>query len=110
MTLKIIYWNNLYHAQLEKRTFAKQRILLHYEKKKLARSGVEIADVRYVFHNLRFSYTSKVIFTRPTGWHGESGQALIGGHLTVKFLLGNGRHHSTHHVYAMEESYSLDNN
>lgn len=42
---------------------------------------------------------------RPTGWHGESGIALSGGHLTVDFLDSNNRHISTHHVYPSEAAY-----
>ena len=41
-------------------------------------------------------------FCRPTGWHGESGAAGAGGHITVDFQRRDGRHVTTHHVYRMD--------
>ncbi|KAF8265990.1 hypothetical protein EI94DRAFT_1702093 [Lactarius quietus] len=50
---------------------AKARIAAHY-----ARRGLEKRSV-------------KTAFLRSTGWHGESGTAHFGGHLTVDFLWAN---------------------
>jgi hypothetical protein len=44
-------------------------------------------------------------FVRPTGWHGESGSAISGGHLTVRFLRRDGGFGSTQHVYSCDEAY-----
>jgi hypothetical protein len=41
---------------------------------------------------------------RPTGFHGESGRARSGGHVTVQFRTRN-RHYATHHVYPSDEGY-----
>jgi hypothetical protein len=45
-------------------------------------------------------------FCRPTGWHGESGAAETGGHITVDFCNGNGEHVVTHHVYRTDNAYT----
>jgi hypothetical protein len=45
------------------------------------------------------------ITCRPTGWHGESGDAKTGGHIMVDFCTRDGVHITTHHVYRVEESY-----
>jgi hypothetical protein len=42
---------------------------------------------------------------RPTGWHGESGTTMAGGHIIVDFYLSNNKHIMTHHVYPMDNAY-----
>ena len=42
---------------------------------------------------------------RPTGWHGESGSAVRGGHLIVQFYRQIGRRWITQHVYRCNEAY-----
>ena len=44
----------------------------------------------------------------PTGWHGESGAAKHGGHVTVKFIKANG-YYKKHHVYPTDEAYKRKN-
>lgn len=39
------------------------------------------------------------------GWHGESGAATTGGHITVDFLRWDGSHVTTHHVYPTDDAY-----
>jgi hypothetical protein len=46
-----------------------------------------------------------MFLARPTGWHGESGNAARGGHLAVDFYRANGRHFATHHVYPCDKAY-----
>jgi predicted NBD/HSP70 family sugar kinase len=45
------------------------------------------------------------IFCRPTGWHGESGAAGAGGHITVDFYGLNNQHITTQHVYRADNAY-----
>ncbi|KAF8263629.1 hypothetical protein EI94DRAFT_1703840 [Lactarius quietus] len=68
MPLRQIIWNHVWAKQLHERVEAKARIAAHY-----ARRGLEKRSV-------------KTAFLRSTGWHGESGTARFGGHLTVDFL------------------------
>jgi hypothetical protein len=49
--------------------------------------------------------TSSTHNCRPTGWHGESGRANWGGHITVDFRTRAHVHVSTHHVYRTEAAY-----
>ena len=98
MPLKQIVWNALYRAQPQKRIFAENRIRVHYQRRGLEAFGVEIANVAYV---PKYSFNASPLLTiySPIGWHGESGPAKSGGHLTVCFLKADGSHFTTHHVY-----------
>jgi hypothetical protein len=42
---------------------------------------------------------------REMGWHGKSGAAFLGGHITVDFENKDGEHVTTHHVYPMDAAY-----
>jgi hypothetical protein len=42
---------------------------------------------------------------RETGWHGESGTAFSGGHITVNFKNEDGEHVTTHHMYLTDAAY-----
>ena len=42
---------------------------------------------------------------RETGWHGESGQATWGGHITVDFEDSDDNHVTTQHVYPTNAGY-----
>ncbi|KAN0137542.1 hypothetical protein V8E53_004593 [Lactarius tabidus] len=66
--LRHIIWNTLYQSKQAKRDFAEKRIRAHYIIRKLGKRKVEYAEVR------------------DTPWHGESGKASTGGHITVDFL------------------------
>ncbi|KAH9017143.1 hypothetical protein EDB85DRAFT_1897792 [Lactarius pseudohatsudake] len=63
----IIVWNGLYNANKEERNTVEERVQAHLVRRKLWRRKVKFA------------------FMRPTGWHGESGAAESGGHITVDF-------------------------
>ncbi|KAH9018971.1 hypothetical protein EDB84DRAFT_1566224 [Lactarius hengduanensis] len=63
----IIVWNGLYNANKEERNAVEERVQAHLVRRKLWRRKVKFA------------------FMRPTGWHGESGAAESGGHITVDF-------------------------
>ena len=59
-----------------------------------------------------FVNASSLLMTgSSTGWHGESGAAKHGGHITVCFLKANGhivrasRRFELHHVYPTDEAY-----
>jgi len=105
MSLKIT-WNRLYFNQPRARAFAKRRIRYHYFFKGLRSRGFRSASVRFVFY-FYFLFVlvecTGIIFGRPTGWHGESGAAQSGGHLTVLFYSRVGA--VTHHVYRCNEAY-----
>ncbi|KAF8267178.1 hypothetical protein EI94DRAFT_1701204 [Lactarius quietus] len=66
---------------------AADRIHKHYARFKLEKKGVEIADVV------------------PTPWHGESGKAREGGHLTVEFVRWDGTSLRRQHVYPTNKAY-----
>ena len=101
MALRII-WNRLYSAQLRKQAEVAVRIQSHYDRKELEKGGVTVANVRYVSHS--FNAPSILTACSPTGWHGESGAAKHGGHVTVHFEEADGRY-KTHHVYRTDEAY-----
>ncbi|KAI9431862.1 hypothetical protein H4582DRAFT_2062294 [Lactarius indigo] len=42
---------------------------------------------------------------RPTGWHGKSGAARWGGHVTADFRREDGVHITTHHAFPTEAAY-----
>jgi hypothetical protein len=50
MALRYILWNTLYASKssASKMAFARDRIMAHYERRKLDKRGVEFASVRYV--------------------------------------------------------------
>ena len=62
-------------------------------------------------HTLRspfaLSLTMHILSRRPIGWHGESGAAHSGGHLTVDFRSpsNDSEHVVTHHVYLTDDAY-----
>jgi hypothetical protein len=56
--------------------------------------------------NTALSLTIHVLSRRPTGWHGESGAADWGGHVTVDFCSSNG-HVTRHHVYRSDNAYMM---
>ncbi|KAI9444459.1 hypothetical protein H4582DRAFT_2070194 [Lactarius indigo] len=82
-----ILWGTLYSTKEHMRKALEPRIHAHFERKKLADRGVELAC------------------PRPTGLHGESGRARSGGHLTVDFCKLDGKLITTHHVYPSDEAY-----
>jgi hypothetical protein len=49
--------------------------------------------------NIALSLTNHMLSHRPTGWHGESGRARSGGHITVEFRTSRNEHITTHHIY-----------
>ncbi|KAI9436772.1 hypothetical protein BJY52DRAFT_1230378 [Lactarius psammicola] len=67
----IIVWNGLYNANIEERNTVEERVQAHFVRRKLWRRRVKFA------------------FMRATGWHGESGAAESGGHITVDFFSGD---------------------
>ncbi|KAH9022544.1 hypothetical protein EDB85DRAFT_1895180 [Lactarius pseudohatsudake] len=83
----IIVWNGLYNANKEERNAVEERVQAHLVRRKLWRRKVKFA------------------FMRPTGWHGESGVAESGGHITVDFCTRARVHVATHHVYCTEAAY-----
>ena len=52
-----------------------------------------------------FNASPSLTTCSPTGWHGESGAATHGGHLTVRFKKADGSHFKTQHVYPTEPAY-----
>ncbi|KAH9039010.1 hypothetical protein EDB85DRAFT_2287346 [Lactarius pseudohatsudake] len=90
MPLNKIVLGSLYASRPLKRAFVMNRIRVHYDLKCLEKSRVEIAKVR------------------PIEWHGESGAAKEGGHLTVDFLAPDWSHVVTQHVYSSSEAYGSD--
>ncbi|KAI9432011.1 hypothetical protein H4582DRAFT_1135203 [Lactarius indigo] len=84
-----IFFNGLYSSRRNKRKqeAARRRIWAHFERYKLEEEGSEIA------------------IPRPIGWHGESGAARWGGHLTVDFFDAEGGFVSTDHVYLTDAAY-----
>ena len=59
-----------------------------------------------VILNDAFPLTKIILSRRPIGWHGESGAARSGGHLTVDFRCSDNKHVVTHHVYRANRAYS----
>jgi hypothetical protein len=55
--------------------------------------------------NAALSLMKTILSHRPTPWHGESGAASSGGHVTVDFLSGSGAHVTTHHIYRKNRAY-----
>jgi hypothetical protein len=51
------------------------------------------------------SLTNDLRSRRPTGWHGESGGAQSGGHITVDFRSYRNKHITTHHIYPTDDGY-----
>ncbi|KAH9012498.1 hypothetical protein EDB85DRAFT_2222926 [Lactarius pseudohatsudake] len=86
----IIFWNGLYHAKRKQWNLVARCIRAHFGRKKLWKRNVKFAVIR------------------PTGWHGESGRANWGGHVTVDFRTQAHVHVSTHHVYRTEAAYGED--
>ncbi|KAH9035672.1 hypothetical protein EDB85DRAFT_1889250 [Lactarius pseudohatsudake] len=83
----IIFWNGLYCAKRKQWNLVERRIWVHFGRKKLWELNVKFAVLR------------------PMGWHGESGSANWGGHVTVDFHMQAHIHVSTHHVYCTEAAY-----
>ncbi|KAF8258538.1 hypothetical protein EI94DRAFT_1815143 [Lactarius quietus] len=83
-----INWNMLYSAQLKKREEVEERILDYCIREGLYEQGVTIADVTNM------------------GWHGESGSADLGGHITICFLREDGRCVTMGHIYCTDEAYA----
>ncbi|KAI9428397.1 hypothetical protein H4582DRAFT_2084789 [Lactarius indigo] len=87
----VIVLGELYRAKRSKRKRAvtKNRINAHFLRNRgwLEKMGVKVATVRNI------------------GWHGESGAAGSGGHLTVDFTREDGSHVTTHHIYPTDEAY-----
>ncbi|KAN0124629.1 1,3-beta-glucan synthase component domain containing protein [Lactarius tabidus] len=83
VTLRRIVWKTLYSSKQDERDFVEKRIRAHYIIKKLAKRGVEEAKIK------------------DTPWHGESGKASSGGHITVNFEAPTNKKTPiiTHHVY-----------
>lgn len=60
---------------------------------------------RKVMSRLNLLWDGQSMYLR-TGWHGEGGKGpRRRGHLTVDWILWDGRHLTTHHVYACDEAY-----
>jgi hypothetical protein len=105
MPLEYFCWNGLYSKQPAERAFAMWRIHAHYDRFRLAQRGAWMASIRYVILNATLSLTKYILSCRPTGWHGESGAAHSGGHITVDFLSSSNQHVVTHHVYPSDDAY-----
>ncbi|KAN0135143.1 hypothetical protein V8E53_007034, partial [Lactarius tabidus] len=88
-----ILWRTLYQSKSKQheQKFAEERIHVHYEIRKLANRGVEEAEVR------------------DTPWHGKSGLASTGGHLTVDFYAPTNGNTPVimHHVYKTDAVYGV---
>ena len=54
--------------------------------------------------NAALSLMKHIISCRPMGWHGKSGAAHFGSHITIDFLSSN-THVVTHHVYLTNATY-----
>jgi len=102
MPLTQILWNDLYASRPSKRAFAEERILAHYSRFLAKLGAADRASVRYVAYAFLSFYSQNI--SRPTGWH-DSGDTREGGHLTVDFLLPDGQHLTTHHVYRTDDAY-----
>lgn len=96
MPLRTIIWNGLYSAQRSKRAEVRERIQSYYEQRRLGKKGVTVVDVRYIPIHLSRPVTDDL---KLTGWHGESGAAMHGGHITACFRKSSGRHFKTVHIY-----------
>jgi hypothetical protein len=58
--------------------------------------------------NFAFTDAASSILTiscRPTGWHGESGAAAVGGHIVIDFYRWNGIFVTTQHIYQSDDAY-----
>ena len=85
--------------------FVQSRMISHHRRFGMARRGVFATNVRWVtFFLIRLVVYLTINSYRPTGFHGESGRAHSGGHITVQFRTRN-RHYTTHHVYLSDEGY-----
>jgi hypothetical protein len=58
----------------------------------------------FIFNNSR---NHGDLSNRPTGFHGESGRARTGGHITVDFWTRK-THYATHHIYATDAAYGRE--
>jgi hypothetical protein len=105
MPLRDIILKTLYASSQAKQNFVKAQVAWHYKKKNLEAKGVEIAKVRY---GVFFSFNAPSVLSTfsTTGWHGESGQAKSGGHVTVDFE-SNAGHVVTEHVYRSNKAYKV---
>jgi len=104
MPLKSFYWNGLFARCLAKRAFVEKRIEAHVSRFALEKKDVSIASIRYVLSQICSFTDNHILSYRPTGWHGESGAAHSGGHLTVDFR-SKSKHVVTHHVYPTNDAY-----
>ncbi|KAH9983577.1 hypothetical protein BJV77DRAFT_966706 [Russula vinacea] len=87
MSLEVIL-ETLYQTDVVNRDAVFERIHAHYARMNLKKRGARIAT------------------TTTNGWHGESGGAKSGGHITVDFWEEDGVTHVTrHHVYPTDEGY-----
>jgi hypothetical protein len=103
MPLTLILWNDLYASRLSKQAFAEEQTLDHYSRFLAKLGAADCASIRYVGYTfLSFCFQN---ISRPMGWHHSSGDTTEGGHLTVDFLLPDGQHMSTHHVYETDDAY-----
>ena len=103
MSLRTIIWNSLYRAHAFKQAHAAIRIQAHYERKRLEKVGVTVADVWCVI--IHFTLCLLLTTCSPTGWHGNSGASANSGHLTVHFFKADSSHFKTEHVYPTDEAY-----
>ena len=103
MSLHTIIWNSLYRAHAFKRAHAAIQIQAHYERKRLEKVGVTVADVWCII--IRFTLCLLLMTCSPTGWHGNSGTSVNGGHLTVRFFKADSSHFKMEHVYPTNEVY-----
>jgi hypothetical protein len=55
--------------------------------------------------NAALSLMKRILSRKPTGWHGESGAAPSGGHITVDFRSSSDKHIVVHHVYPTGDAY-----
>ncbi len=60
--LRTILWNKLFAGYPDKRAFAHERILKHYERFALAKKGLDMADVRYVSSRMLLLYLRKTFY------------------------------------------------
>jgi hypothetical protein len=95
---------DLYKKSPTMQFFSRARIVAHYNRMRLARRGVVAASVRYIPFNRGIASDNVDIFNRQTGFHGESGGASSGGHLTVDFWTEK-THFATQHVYETDDGY-----
>jgi hypothetical protein len=105
MPLEVIL-DGVYSSSPGEQKFVEFRVRRHYARRgHLKKRDVAVAKLRYVPTHF-FNASPALTTCRSTGWHGESGIADSGGHVTVDFMTIGGIVVTTHHVYQSDGAYS----